>query len=181
MNRICFFLVLALVPALLLSCETILGEQGPEDELLAPPPNALYPYDILIRGTPQNLSVVGGYYVWKNGNVFSLRIAKPSGSPIAIPTPVFAGSIQVFRGMVKWVRQQNLTIPDDTRYTMGAVDYRIELKQTVSGFDFEIQPMGVEYCVLFDLRYNGASMPGIVHLGRSLQVPEALPLKICFH
>lgn len=161
-------------------CAAIVGEPLPDDELMASP-DADFPLDFYMEGQPNEglFNAEGGYFLWRNNNVFSVRISKQGFAAIFPPGPMFTGAIRASRGMILSVRRYNLAAPDHVKYAAGNVDFRLELRDEVSGFDFEVEPIGIEYCVTFDLRYNGMAAPQMVHLGPTMFIPATMPISVC--
>lgn len=172
----------------LVSCSIIAGPPDSATELSVPGgPSA--PYDRLVEGQPvQNLMTVrGGIYVWKTGNIWHVRVAKVAHPPVQVfREPIFSGSIRVDDGIIVTVRRHNLGNMSRVSQLRNEVTFAIEPRSNVQGdiqgFDLEIRPTtGLKHCVNLDFSMNGARNPGIVHLGQGTHVPDTLPLTLCYY
>ena len=180
------FLCLFLLPLLLGSCATIagVGESGPSPEA-----EGTFPYDQYVVGKPNiDLRVEGGCYIWREGNNWHVRIAKKLDRPrtLSIIGPVVTGKIHVRNGLVGNFSQFNVSTLNDVRFFQRNISFKFELRNDnmgndVEGFDFAVKPTSPEYCVIFNILVDGAEMPGIVHLGNFMHIPDKMPLKICLH
>ncbi|MCL4475405.1 MAG: hypothetical protein M1508_04145 [Nitrospirae bacterium] len=163
-------------------CDVILGPPGYEPPLSSNPPGEPIPLDMVIEGEP-NLNLItvrGGYYIWKTGDTWNMRVAKTDMPHItAFPKDVFTGAVSVENGFIANVVNQNVKPFDDVRSTPNGILFRLEGEREIKGMSFQVQPMGIEYCVSFDLRVNGAASPQYVFLGKALYVPEAVPMRVC--
>jgi hypothetical protein len=178
-------LCLVLLPFFLVSCATIAGvdESGP-----TPKAEQTFPYDQYVVGSPNiDLRVEGGCYIWREGNNWHVRIAQKLGpQPLSVLQPVITGKIRVKHAFVADLNRQSIGPLNDVRFRRNSITFRVELRKdnfgdNVSGFDFTVKPTGIEYCVTFDILVDGNAMPGIVHLGSFMHIPDAMPLKICLH
>lgn len=164
-------------------CDVILGPPGYEPPLSSNPPGAPIPLDMVIEGEP-NLNLItvkGGYYIWRTGDTWNIRVAKTDLPHITFPKDVFVGAVSVENGFITNVVNQNVKPFDDVRSSPNDIVFRLELEREreIKGISFRVQPMGIEYCVGFDLKVNGTANPRFVYLGRSLYVPEAVPMRVC--
>lgn len=166
------------------SCDTVLGPPGSESDFPAPPPGSPGFLDRLIEGQPNlNLiSIRGGYYVWKAGNSWHVRISRIEGPPTLYSRePFFTGGIFVENGVILDVDRHKTSLFNDVLYSMKDISFRIEPRNNIEGFDFKVKPTGIKYCITLDLRVNGGSTPKHVHLGRSMYIPDTLPVTACFY
>jgi hypothetical protein len=179
-------LCLFLLPFLLVSCATITGvdEEGP-----SPQAGGTFPYDQYVIGKPNiDLRVEGGCYVWREGNNWHVRVAKKLDRPRTLPLvgPVVAGKIHVRSGLIGNLSEFNVSTLNNVRFLRRNISFKFELRNDnlgndIEGFDFTIKPTAPEYCITLDVRVDGAAMPGIVHLGSFMHIPETMPLNICLH
>ncbi|MDA8240595.1 MAG: hypothetical protein M0Z67_09535 [Nitrospiraceae bacterium] len=179
-------LAISMASFLLVSCATLagVGESGP-----SPKAEQLSPYDEYVRGKPNiDLRVAGGCYIWRDGNLWHVRIAKRLETPQTLSAigPIITGKIRVKNAFIADVNRQGLGALNDLRYRQNIIAFRVELPNNnldnnVSGFDFAVKPTSPEYCVTFNILVDGNKMPGIVHLGSFMHVPDTMPLKICLH
>ena len=163
-------------------CETLLGPSEPQPPLAKTPLFLPPPYDTMVEGEP-NMNVItvkGGYYVWKVGNSWHVRVARTDVQPRTLQQDYFTGSIIVEGGYLTNVQQQNVQPPDDLRPESKSVSYRFEVLGEVKGIDFMVRPIMTEYCVSFDLRTNDLENPNYVRLGSGMVVPDTMPLQMCF-
>ncbi len=175
-----------MAPFLLASCATIagVGEEGP-----SPQAETTFPYDRYVEGQPSiDLRVEGGFYIWRQGNDWHVRVAKKLNRPrtISVIGPVIAGKVRVKDGLLANFSNFNLSTLNNVRFFQRNIAFKFELRNDnlgndIEGFDFAVKPTAPEYCVTFDFLVDGAAMPGIVHLGSFMHVPEMMPLKICLH
>jgi len=171
------------------SCNTLLGPPGSESESSFPSPADSFPYDKYVEGKPPvNLRVQGGFYIWKTGNVWSVRVAKKIERSLLIPPawPVLNGSIEIERGLAVDLRKQNLSRFNTVEQKrMNDISFRFELKDDIGngieGFDFTVRPAGSEYCIIIDVTVDSIPHPELVYLGSFMHNPDTLPLKICMH
>lgn len=166
----------------LISCETVWGPEGKEPTLQAIPPVLGQPYDMFIEGEP-NLALVGvkgGYYIWKVGNSWHIRLTRTDIPHIGFQKDFFTGDIRVEGGFITNVNRQNAQPLDDVRSDLKSIFFRFETQRDVKGIDFRIQPADPEYCINIDLQVNGLTDPGLVHLGRTMFIPDTLPMRMCF-
>jgi hypothetical protein len=181
---------LAVMLLALVSCATVMG---PEEPPPPPPgsgpgaitPNALF-YESLSEGAPDPsiITVQGGFYVWRTGYTWHVRASRPNDYPTMDPQgPTFTGKVSVDRANI--IGRENKS-PDpfaEIHFGNRTIDFRIENRvndRRVSGFDFVVKPLRRDYCVTFDLKMNNTASPNIVYLGKSLRIPDELPLLICF-
>jgi hypothetical protein len=168
------------------SCATISGVNEPGE-----PPESIettFPYDKYVEGKPRvDLRLEGGFYVWRTGNEWSVRIAKKIDRyrmPLNLGV-VVNGRIEIENGITYDTKMQNLGPLDDVRQRRNDISFKFELRDNIGneieGFDFKVRPTGMEYCVTLDLQVDGQARPGIIHLGSYMHIPETLPLKICLH
>ncbi|MDA8433171.1 MAG: hypothetical protein M0Z60_09450 [Nitrospiraceae bacterium] len=175
-----------MLPLLVGSCATIAGvdESGP-----SPKAEQLSPYDEFVKGQPNvDLRVAGGCYIWRDGNLWHVRIAKKPETPQTISAigPVITGKIHVRDAFIADLNRQSLGPLNDLRYRRNNISFRVQLPNnnldnSIPGFDFLVKPTGIEYCVTFNILVDGNKMPGIIHLGSFMHIPDELPLKICLH
>lgn len=164
------------------SCNVILGPPGSESDYPDMPPVSSLPSDQLIEGQPNlNLiSINGGYYVWRVDNSWHVRVSKLEGpSTLYSNRPFFSGTILVDNGVIRNVDRTNISTVSKVQYTMRDINFKIEPKNNMEGFDFTINPLGARYCITLDLRVNGGLTPRFVHVGRSMYVPDTLPITMC--
>lgn len=162
------------------ACETVLGPPGSEAPFLTTVPSP--PFDVIIEGEPNinSITINGGYYIWKVGGLWHMRVAKINVPRFAYPRDVFVGSIRVENGFITSGRQ-TVTFPDEIRVGVSDIFFRFEVDRAIEGLDFSIRPaVGFEYCVSVDVQINGLMNPELVHLGRSMFTPNALPIGMCF-
>ncbi|MBA4373422.1 MAG: hypothetical protein C0402_11255 [Thermodesulfovibrio sp.] len=175
-------LLLALSGLLLSSCNAVLGPPGSEPSLLQPG-GAQFPHTAMFEGQPDMSAIRagGGYYLWRNGNAWHVRVAKSDRFGFETPgkPTIYSGSIQVESGVIAGLQAHNTTLLSDVRLKQKTVVFRLELRNDIEGFDFSVRPFGPEYCLTFDLKRNREQRPEIVHLGRSMFVPETMPLVAC--
>ena len=172
------------------SCKTIAGvsEKGEEE---TPPPGftSTFPYDRYVEGRPVlDLRAQGGFYIWRTGNLWSVRMArKIEPHPVLPPIwPVVTGSISVENALTVDVRRQNVNLWNDVRPKRNDIFFKFEIRDDIrghdiEGFDFTVKPLALDYCVTIELMVDGVPRPGIVHLGNFMHIPDTLPLRICLH
>jgi len=173
-----FFIICLLTVA---ACDAVLGPPGSEPPMPSPMPSP--PYDMFIEGEPGPgaITLKGGFYIWKIGNSWHLRVARTDIPRTTLLRDVFAGSVSVENGFVVNLQLQNARPIDVVQTDQRNIGFRIEVERDIKGFDFRVQPgMGFEYCVLFQFQTNGLMDPQFVHLGRSMFVPNSLPIRMCF-
>jgi hypothetical protein len=166
------------------SCATIAGVNEPGE----PPESAetTFPYDRYVEGKPNvDMRIEGGFYIWRIGNEWYVRIAKKLNRfrmPPQIGT-VVTGRLKVDDGITYDIQRHDFGPLDDARQRMNDISFKFNLRDEfgndIEGFDFKIRPTGLEYCVILDLKVDDKPRPGIVHLGSYMHIPETLPLKIC--
>lgn len=164
------------------ACDTVLGPPRSEPELPQPPLTLPYRYDMFIEGEP-NLNAItirGGYYIWKVANSWHVRVARTDVPHLGFQKDVFAGSVLVENGFVV-MQRQNVLPPDELRFEKNNISFGFEVERSVKGFDFAVQPILREYCISFDLLVNGLASSELIHLGRSMFIPQSFPITICFH
>lgn len=179
-------LAISMTSFLLVSCATLagVGESGP-----SPKEEDTFPYDRYVEGQPNiDLRIEGGCYIWREGNNWHVRIAKKLDRPrtLSIVGPVVTGKIHVRNGLVGNFSEFNVSTLNNVRFFQKNISYKFELRNDnlgndIEGFDFAVKPTGPEYCVIFNILVDGAAMPGIVHLGSFMHIPDTMPLKICLH
>jgi hypothetical protein len=166
----------------LVSCNTILGPPGSEPAMMEAA-GAPFPHRAMLEGQPDMSAIRagGGYYLWRNGNTWHVRVAKSDRFGFETPgqPTIYSGSVRVETGVIVDLQKQNSTLLSDVRLKQKAVVFRFDLRNDVEGFDFSVRPFAPEYCLTFDLKRNKEQLPDIVHLGRSMFVPEILPLVAC--
>jgi hypothetical protein len=181
-NQIRKISVMLMLVVLSTACNTLLGPPGSETDYPAVPPVSSLPSDQLIVGEP-NLNLIGlrgGYYVWRVNNTWHLRVAKLEGPPTSFSNrPFFSGTISVNDGVIRNVDRTNVSPVSKVQYTLKDINYKIEPKTNIEGFDFNVNPLGNRYCITLDLRVNGGLTPKLVHVGRSMYVPDTLPITMC--
>ena len=170
----------------LMSCSTILGPEGSEPGLSPDQPLSFSPYEKAVEGEPnlRAVSVRKGYYVWTDRNVWHVRIVRPDGlgQPRIFPVgPIFAGTIVVEGGGIIDLVRLNTTAFDEIRYGGREVRFRFDPRNDIEGFNLTIVPTGPEHCVTTDLLVDGAAAPELVHLGRTMLIPNVSPIRMCFH
>jgi hypothetical protein len=166
----------------ILSCSTVLGPPGSGNELPPPPPTSSLFLETIIEGQPDLSSSFdrGGYYVWKDGNFWHIRITRIDKPLDLYPDlPLFTGNIFVQGGIIFDLKKYNVGRYNDVRDRTNDITYRFKIKRDIEGFDFEIQPTDIEYCITLDLRVNRRSIPEYVHLGDTRHIPEILPIRVC--
>lgn len=165
------------------ACDAVLGPPGSESEL-SQIPSALPPnYDVFIEGEPNPnvITIKGGYYIWKIGNSWHVRVARTDIPHLGFRKDVFAGGVAVENGFIVNVQGLSAVPPDEVRAERNNIYFRYEVEKNVKGFDFSVQPISREYCISFDLQVNGVVTSELIHLGRSMFIPPVLPVAICFH
>lgn len=185
------FILAILTLLVLTACDAVLGPPGSGDDILFPPPDSFSHspesrhLGRFVEGQP-NLNLMrvsGGYYIWKTGNSWHLRISRIEGPPTLYSRgPVFTGRIFVQDGVIFRLDQHQISSRpfNDVQYTMNDISFKIEPRGTFEGFDFEVRQTGVRYCITFDLQLNYGIPSNLVHLGSSLYVPDIMPLNMCF-
>jgi hypothetical protein len=165
------------------ACNAVFGPPGSEPESALPPPGFSQRYDKFIEGEPdlRAIGVRGGYYIWKVGNFWHVRLVKFDRLQRYPGGPRYSGNITVENGFIRNLIRQNTNPLDQLGVRSSDVSFSFELKYDREGFDFMIQPVGVEYCVSMDLVIEGMTGPDLVHLGRTMFIPNALPIRMCFH
>lgn len=174
--------LLFLLSTLLVSCNTVLGPPGSEPAMIQAA-GAPFPHTAMFEGQP-NMSAIragGGYYLWRTGNTWHVRVAKSDRFGFETPgrPTIYSGSIHVETGVIADLQKQNTTLLSDVRLKQKKIVFRFDLRNDVEGFDFSVRPFAPEYCLTFDLRRNKEQLPEIVHLGRSLFIPDTMPLLAC--
>jgi hypothetical protein len=168
---------------LIASCSTIMGPPDSDEIFSTESPLSAYPYDTLVQDQP-NLDLItirNGLYIWNNGKDWHVRVAKPVSYPRNDPfNPVAEGRILAQNAKMIDIRLYNTTPGNFAKYGLNDIIFRFELRDTVEGFDFRLEPLGFEYCVSLDFQFNGITSPGLVHLGRTMHSPNVLPVPICF-
>ncbi|HBO83573.1 MAG: hypothetical protein A2X59_10900 [Nitrospirae bacterium GWC2_42_7] len=181
-NRIKKIMAVLMLVVISTACNVILGPPGSGSDYPAVPPVSSLPSDQLIEGQPNlNLiSIRGGYYVWKVNNAWHVRVAKLEGPPTSFSNrPFFSGTILVDNGVIRNVDRTNISPVSKVQYTMKDINYKIEPRNNIEGFDFTINPLGDRYCITLDLRVNGGLTPKLVHVGRSMYIVDTLPITMC--
>jgi hypothetical protein len=187
-TRILKIVFIMMLIAVSTSCSTILGPPGSESDYPAVPPISSLPSDQLIEGQP-NLNLIpikGGYYVWRVNNSWHIRVVKLEGPPTSFSNrPFFSGTILVDNGVIRDVDRTKISPVNKVQYTMKDINFkiepgnRIEPGNNIEGFDFNVNPLAARYCITLDLRVNGGLTPKLVHVGRSMYVPDTLPITMC--
>ncbi len=138
-------------------------------------------YEALVEGEPRmSLTVEGGFYIWKTGNTWHVRIAKKESRGLKWPeVPEFRGSIIIERGIPVRPVRVNQGPFNEVRMYQDRVNFSFKPYNDVEGFDFEIKPYGNEYCITVDVMVNGIRRNDMVHLGWSRRTPDELPFRIC--
>lgn len=170
--------------SVLAGCSTVLGPPDSESEIMESQIHAQHTpqYDLFFEGQPSPAMFTreGGYYLWRTGNVWHVRVAKSDRFRFDTSlTPVFAGEVNVEKGIIVNVAKHHVDIQNDVLQRRDSIVYRFRLRNDVEGFDFSVKPFGIRYCVYFDLKVDQSSDPSIVHLGRSMFVPDRMPLVSC--
>lgn len=166
-------------------CATITGEPGPGDEIVIDPGAAPMPYEQYVEGQPNiNFRDMGGIYIWRNGNRWSVRLAKKPDIPKDVRKmtpyePLITGNIHLQNATSVNLAKQNVGPFNSVRMSSKGIAFSFDLKEAVEGFDFDALPTYPNYCITFDVRVDGVPRPGIVHLGQFMRLPEKLPLKMC--
>lgn len=175
-----FFIVFFCLAAA--ACDTVLGPPGYEP-VLSDQPGVFMPLDTLSEGEPDAnfITAKGGYYIWRMGDTWNVRVARTDLPHVTYPKDVFVGTVTVERGFVANVMNQNVKPFDEVRSTPKDIVFRLETERQreVKGISFRIQPLSIDYCISLDLRINGMVNPRLVNLGRSLYVPDSVPVTIC--
>lgn len=165
------------------ACDVVLGPPDYEPPSSLNAPATPIPLDMVIEGEPglNFITAKGGYYIWRMGDSWNIRAAKTDLPHITFPKDIFAGTVSVENGFITNLVNQNVKPFDDVRSRPKDFFFRLEFEREreIKGISFQVQPLGIEYCVGFDLKVNGTADPQFVHLGRSLYVPEAVPLRVC--
>ena len=176
-------IIVVMLVVLSTACNTILGPPGSESDYPAVPQVSSLPSDQLIEGQPnlKLINISGGYYVWKVGNSWHLRVSRLEGPPTSFSMrPFFSGVISVDGGgVVRNVDRTKISPSNQVHYTLKEINYRIEPMADIEGFDFNVNPLANRYCITLDLRVNGGLTPKLVHVGRSMYVVDTLPVTMC--
>lgn len=165
-------------------CSTVLGPPDSESGGMESHTHANHEsqYELFFEGQPNQgmLNVEGGYYLWRTGNVWHVRVAKSDRFRFdSSLNPVFTGEVKVEKGIVVNLSRHQVDVSNDVRQRKDNITFRFRLRNDVEGFDFSVKPFGVRYCVTFDLKMDQSNNPSIVHLGRSMFVPDKMPLISC--
>ncbi len=160
-------------------CAVIAGKTEDDSDFMIP--NSALHYEAIIEGEPQfSLTVEGGFYIWKTGNTWHVRIAKKESAGIKWPqVPEFSGSISIERGIPVRPVRINQGPFNEVRMYQDMVNFNFRPYNDVEGFDFKIKPYGNEYCITVDVMVNGIRRIDMVHLGWSRRIPDELPFRIC--
>ncbi|MBI5632545.1 MAG: hypothetical protein HZA15_03605 [Nitrospirae bacterium] len=180
--KLSFFL---LVFVLFSSCAIVAGPPGSEPAFSSCDTAASFPYDGYLEGRPNiDLTMSGGVYVWRDGNVWHVRIAKKWLRPqFTMPAaPVITGNVTLERGIIFNPRKVDVSPLNDVRFGQDHASFRFDFREgigrEIEGFDFTVKPFGGEYCITLDIRLNGSPQPGMVYFGKFTRTPENLPLTI---
>ncbi|MBI5639942.1 MAG: hypothetical protein HZA17_05905 [Nitrospirae bacterium] len=187
---------------LVTSCATLAGVDEPDGKRPKFPRDTTFPYDQYVIGKPNlDMRVQGGFYIWRIGNLWHVRMAEKLDRPrLPVPVePVITGSIRVENGITADVRKINIGPLSDVRHKRDDIFFKFDLRDDtfnvdrrrdvesfevrgdIRGFDFRVQPKGTEYCVRLNMEVDGIPRPGIVHMGSFMHIAETLPLTICVH
>lgn len=164
------------------ACETLLGSEEAGRMLPENPPSLSPPYDMLIEGEPalNLITVKGGYYIWKTGNTWHVRVARTDTPNPLFLKDVFVGNISAGGGYLTDLEKRNARFPDDLLLDPHNISFRFDVQGEVKGMDFRVKPVVSDYCIIFDLQINGLATPEFVRLGRTTVIPDATPLRMCF-
>lgn len=165
-------------------CSTVIGPPDSENGMDHPPDFEAQSsqYDLFFEGqpTPASFHAEGGYYVWRIGNTWHVRVAKSDRFRFdTTMTPVFSGQISISKGVISGLTRRLVDVQNKVRQGQDIIDFRFRLRNDVEGFDFSVKPFGLRYCVTFDMRIDNASDPSIMHLGRSMFKPDVMPVTSC--
>ncbi|MHB8882895.1 MAG: hypothetical protein ACYC69_15465 [Thermodesulfovibrionales bacterium] len=184
MKNSCVIKQLLLITALslLASCAAIIGD----DEPFPPGVESRFPYDNYSEGKPtSDLRLRGGLYIWRVGNFWSVRIAKKldRARSFSIAGPVVTGTVSIDNGIVSGLKRQSRSPLSDLHLRANEIIFKFEMRDDmgsdIEGFDFRVNPTGLDYCATFDIQVDGVSQPGGIHLGRFLHNPDEVPVTIC--
>lgn len=168
---------------LIVSCNTILGPPDSEMVVQGGHPITPFPYDTLAQGRPDLglLMIEGGLSVWNQGKGWHVRVAKPLSATRGEPfNPVAEGRIWATEARIIHIQRHNITPGNFVHSSSHDIIFRFELRDAVEGFDFRLEPLGFEYCIFLDFQFNGIPSPEFVHLGRTMHIPNIVPVPICF-
>ncbi|TAN41824.1 MAG: hypothetical protein EPN25_04295 [Nitrospirae bacterium] len=172
--------------SLLASCATIAGVDEPYYGKRSAVTDSRFPYDKYSEGKPTaDLRLQGGIYLWRVGNFWSVRVAKKLDRvrPLSVFGPVIAGTVSVDNGITSGLKVQSKSPLSDVRLRRNEVIFKFEMRDDmgsdIEGFDFKVDPKGLDYCVTFDIQVDGVSRPGSVHLGSFMHNPDEVPVTIC--
>lgn len=180
---------IALISFGFMACDAVLGPPGSGDDIPFPPPGTRpslgRTYEHLLEGQPDQtaMRMRGGYYIWKKGDTWHVRISRTEGPPTMYgSTPAFTGRIFVQNGFFSRVDSQGITQRafSEFQQTRNDIFFKVVPRERIEGFDFEVQPAGIKYCLTIDLQHNYGATPSLVHLGKSMLTPDTLPLNICY-
>lgn len=183
--RIVNILLLIVLLLAMVSCEIIAGKEGDMIEVEPMVHGSDFPLDQIIEGTPSPSMYVlnEGYIVWKQGDMFNVRIVKDR-IPREYGDQVYSGSVIVADALVHNVIETQTDPFDRVFAKEDEIDFEFRLHPTETttgkGFSFRVRPIMPEYCIILDLRLNGAALPGLIHLGRSFFEPQEVMPRICF-
>ena len=164
-------------------CETLLGPTDSLTPFPETPPNLSPPYNMLIEGEPNLnfITIKGGYYIWKVGNSWHVRVAKTDNlQPIGFQKDFFTGTIRVEGGYITNIERQNIRAPDDMQPDSNSIFYRFEVQSEVKGMNFNVRSVISDYCIIFAPQINGFAIPEYVRLGRAMVTPDMVPIRMCF-
>ena len=178
------FVFILLVSLVIAGCSTVLGppdsETGPDDPQVFTAPTSQYDLFFVGQPNPGMFTTDGAYYLWRDGNVWHLRVARSESFRFeSSQIPVFTGVITVDKGIVVNLLKHQVDVRNEVDQKKDGIVFRFRPRNDVEGFDFSVRPFGVRYCVTFDLRKDQVGDPSIVHLGRSMFVPDRMPLTSC--
>lgn len=178
------FLLLFLITLVIAGCSTVLGPPDSESEDMNSPEFGTHNsrYDLFFDGRPNPgmFTTDGAYFLWRDGNVWHVRIARADRFRFdSSVTPVFTGEVKVDKGIVVNLVKHQVDISNNVDQGKDGIAFRFKLRNDVEGFDFTVRPFGIRYCVTFDLKIDQKNDPAIVHLGKSMFVPNTLPIMSC--
>ncbi len=172
----------------MVSCAVIAGENEPEGVSSTAEMSRTFPYDRFSEGKPTlDLRAKGGIYIWRNGDFWHFRAARRMDRPRAMTPigPVIAGRVTLKNANAVDMRKHQMSPFSTAVLRRDSIEFRIEQRddigKEIEGFDFRVRPVGLEYCVTFDITTDGVSKADEIYLGSSMQKPEELPLTICLH
>jgi len=102
------FLLVMLSALATASCDAVLGPPGSGEDIPFPSRPSAFgrAYEHLLEGRPDQtaMRLRGGYYVWKEGDRWHIRVSRVEGPPTMYgPGPVFTGTVFVENGFISGI------------------------------------------------------------------------------